>query len=160
MELFEGTVRENIARMATGDFAAVVAAAEAAGIHEIVLRLPAGYETQIGPGGAMLSGGQRQRIALARALYGRPRLVVLDEPGANLDEAGERALAQAIRHLKDIGATLVMTTHHQRMLHLMDVIGVLASGRLQRMGRTEEMLPGRAGAAPLHALPEPAGAAR
>jgi PrtD family type I secretion system ABC transporter len=160
VELFEGTVRENIARMAVGDFAAVVAAAEAAGIHEMVLRLPAGYETQIGPGGATLSGGQRQRIALARALYGRPRLVVLDEPAANLDEAGERALAHAIRHLKDIGATLVMTTHHQRMLHLMDVIGVLAGGRLQRMGRTEEMLPGPTSATPLHALPEPAGAAR
>src|SRR5690606_7258434 len=106
-----GTVKENIARMALGDDAAIVAAAKLAHAHEMIQHLPDSYETVIGDGSIGLSGGQRQRIGLARAVYGNPRLIVLDEPNANLDQAGESALAASIAQLKENGAAVVMVGH-------------------------------------------------
>ena len=127
IELFAGTVRENIARMSEGDPEAIVAAARAADVHDLILHLANGYETEIGGNGMALSGGQRQRIALARALYGEPKLVVLDEPNANLDQPGEQALANVIDHLKERGATSVLITHRLWILRRVDKILMLGT---------------------------------
>jgi len=140
VELFDGTVRENIARMTAGDPDAVVAAAKTAGVHELIQRLPEGYETQIGDGGAVLSGGQRQRIALARALYGSPRLLVLDEPNASLDQAGEAALLEAIRQLKARQTTLIVIAHRPSVLRHVDKILVLRDGAVAVFGPRDEVL--------------------
>jgi PrtD family type I secretion system ABC transporter len=127
IELFGGTVRENIARMSEGEPETIVAAARAADVHNLVLHLADGYETEIGGAGMSLSGGQRQRIALARALYGDPSLVVLDEPNANLDQPGEEALASVIDRLKERGATSVLITHRMWILRRVDKILVLGT---------------------------------
>lgn len=152
VELFAGTVAENIARMGAVDSAAVVSAAQAAGAHEMILRLPAGYETQIGEGGSSLSGGQRQRIGLARALYGQPQLVVLDEPGASLDAEGEAALAQSLRMLRARGCTVVLIGHRPSMMASVDRLAVLVDGALDGFDRPEALLSRytapRSGAAP------------
>ena len=141
VELFDGTVRDNIARLDPGfDSEAVVDAAMTAGVHEIILRLPEGYETEIGDGGAFLSGGQRQRIALARALYGRPRLVVLDEPNASLDSEGEQALVAAIDFAKGWGATVVIVTHQPRVLGPADKLLILREGRMEAFGPRDVVL--------------------
>jgi ABC-type protease/lipase transport system fused ATPase/permease subunit len=140
VELFDGTVAENIARMGAVDAEAVVAAARMAGVHELVLQLPEGYDTRIGQGGQSLSGGQRQRIGLARALYGKPRLVVLDEPNSNLDHAGEAALAEALGVLRKTGATIIVVTHRPSILTGMDKILVLNSGTIERFGPREEVM--------------------
>ena len=116
VELFAGTVAENVARLGDPDPGAVVAAAQAAGVHEMILALPQGYDTEIGEAGGQLSGGQRQRIGLARALYGRPRVVVLDEPNASLDGDGETALLRALFTAKAWGATVVIVAHQPRIL--------------------------------------------
>ncbi|MGI9488777.1 MAG: type I secretion system permease/ATPase [Geminicoccaceae bacterium] len=128
VELFAGTVRENIARMSEGDDDAVVEAARLAGVHDMIIRLPDGYDTEIGDDGAILSGGQRQRIALARAVYGRPKFIVLDEPDANLDREGQAALGDAILQLKSQGTTIVLITHRPEMLQHTDKILMLARG--------------------------------
>jgi ABC-type protease/lipase transport system fused ATPase/permease subunit len=153
VELFDGTVRENIARMSDGDPESVTQAAIASGVHELILRLPKGYETEIGPGGAALSGGQRQRIGLARAFYGNPSLVVLDEPNANLDQPGEAALVEAIKRTRDRGATLVLVTHSAAMIRLADRILILAEGRVRQFGSREEIL-SKISAVPAQTAPE------
>lgn len=141
VELFAGTVRDNIARFRTeGSDSLLVQAAQIAGAHEMILRLPKGYDTLLGPGGASLSGGQRQRIGLARALYGQPKLVVLDEPNSNLDNEGELALVQAIGQARLAGATVVMISHRPSLLTGADLLGVLVDGRLQEFGPREEVL--------------------
>jgi PrtD family type I secretion system ABC transporter len=140
VELFAGTVAQNIARLGEIDGERVVAAAQLAHAHAMILRLPSGYDTPIGDAGTMLSGGQRQRIALARALYGTPRLVVLDEPNANLDAEGEAALAAALRELKQSGATVVVVSHRPALMSQLDKIAVLRDGVLEAFGPVEAVL--------------------
>jgi len=140
VELFTGTVAENIARMGPVDAERVIAAAKNAGAHEMILRFAQGYETDIGEAGFSLSGGQRQRIGLARALYGNPGLVILDEPNSSLDEAGEAALVGALQRLKQKGTTTIMITHKQSLLAVTDAILVLRNGEQFLFGRREEVL--------------------
>ncbi|NWB84114.1 type I secretion system permease/ATPase [Pseudomonas gingeri] len=154
IELFSGTIAENIARFAEVDSAKVVEAARQAGVHELILRLPQGYDTLLGEDGSGLSGGQKQRVALARALYGGPRLVVLDEPNSNLDVVGETALTQAIALLKAGGSTVVLVTHRSTSLTQADKLLVLNEGRLQAFGSSADVLKAlSAGAQP---APQPA----
>jgi ATP-binding cassette subfamily C protein len=139
--LFDGTVAENIARLAVApDSAAVVAAAKKAGAHEMILRLPDGYDTQIMVGGARLSGGQRQRIALARALYGDPALVVLDEPNSNLDGEGGEALMHAIRQIKAEGRLVIIMAHRPAAISECDLLLVVHEGTVQAFGPRDEVL--------------------
>jgi PrtD family type I secretion system ABC transporter len=140
IELFDGTIAENIARFGEVDPTGVVEAAKLAGVHELVLRLPNGYDTLIGQGGINLSGGQRQRVALARALYGNPVLVVLDEPNSNLDDAGEQALIEALRTLKARGVTVVLVTHRTSVLSVIDRMLVMKDGLLSLYGPRDEVL--------------------
>jgi PrtD family type I secretion system ABC transporter len=140
VELFDGTISENIARMSVKpDADAVLRASRAAGAHDLILRLPNGYDTSIGEGGEALSGGQRQRIALARALYGEPKLVILDEPNSNLDGAGEQALAETLKALRG-QATVVVVTHRATLIQHVDKMLVLDAGRAQHYGPTAEVL--------------------
>jgi ATP-binding cassette subfamily C exporter for protease/lipase/ATP-binding cassette subfamily C protein EexD len=140
VELFDGSVAENIARLGSVDAEAVVAAARRANAHEMILGLPQGYDTQVGEQAARLSPGQRQRVALARALYGDPRLVVLDEPNSNLDGAGEIALAQALSALRKEGVTAVVVTHRPSLIAHVDKILVLAAGRVQQYGPASQVM--------------------
>jgi len=140
IELFEGTVSQNIARFREVDSKKVVEAAQKAGIHEMVLRLPDGYDTLIGAGGVGLSGGQRQRIGLARAIYDSPVLVVLDEPNSNLDEQGELSLVRAIEILKQQETTVVVITHKPNILKVTNKLAVLKQGILEMYGKTNEVL--------------------
>lgn len=143
IELFDGTVAANIARMASEpDSAAVLSAAQAAGAHEMILRLPNGYDTEIGDAGANLSAGQRQRIALARALYCDPFLIILDEPNSNLDPEGDAALQRAIEAAKVRGAIVVMIAHRPSALVACDKVLVLANGMQQAFGPREEVMRG------------------
>jgi PrtD family type I secretion system ABC transporter len=140
VELFDGSVADNIARLGEIDSEAVVAAGQRANAHEMILSLQQGYDTQVGEQGVRLSPGQRQRIALARALYGNPRLVVLDEPNSNLDGAGEIALAQALSGLRSEGVTSVVVTHRPSLIAHVDKILVLDGGRVQQLGPASEVM--------------------
>jgi ATP-binding cassette subfamily C protein len=141
VELFAGTVAQNIARFEPEpDPEAVIAAATAANVHELVLRLPDGYETQIGEGGTALSAGQRQRIALARALYRDPFLVVLDEPNSNLDAEGEQALTQAMLGVRARGGIVIVIAHRPSALAAVDHVMMMVEGKVQALGPKDEVL--------------------
>ncbi|AHM76375.2 type I secretion system permease/ATPase [Yersinia hibernica] len=140
IQLFRGSIAENIARFGNIETAKVIAAAQMAGIHDLILHLPRGYDTQLGEGDEVLSGGQRQRIALARAMYGVPRLIVLDEPNASLDKEGEKALLESILRLKQQGCTIVMITHKPELLSGSDYLLLLNQGRMELFDRTEAVL--------------------
>jgi ATP-binding cassette, subfamily C, type I secretion system permease/ATPase len=140
VELFSGTVAENISRFGSEDEGKIIEAAKMAGVHDMVQSMPAGYNTQIGDSGQVLSGGQRQRIALARALYGKPALIVLDEPNSSLDADGEAALLSAIQQLRASGSTLVLITHKTNILAIVDKIMVLSQGQVQGFGAREEII--------------------
>lgn len=140
VELFDGTVKENIARMqGSAEDAAVIEAAQLTDTHAMILQLPDGYHTRIGEGGMQLSAGQKQRIALARALYGKPKLLVLDEPNAHLDEAGEAAFIRAMTHAKQQKITTVIITHKPTTLDISDKLLVLVEGSVQQFGTTEKI---------------------
>lgn len=140
IELFEGTISENIARFGEVDAELVVQAAKVAGVHDMILLLPDGYDTVIGSDGVNLSGGQRQRIGLARAIYGTPRLIILDEPNSNLDEVGERALSYALEYLKATGATIFVITHRTNILSQLDRLLVMKDGLLSMYGPSEQVI--------------------
>ena len=140
IELFEGTIAENIGRFGEVVSEKVIAAAKTTGLHEMILRLPKGYDTPIGEAGHLLSGGQRQRIGLARAVYGDPVLVVLDEPNANLDEVGETALVRTVNALKEKGRSVFLITHRPGVLAVADRVMVLRDGQVQREGPRDEVL--------------------
>ncbi len=140
IELFAGTVAENIARFGQTDSDKIIEAATRAGMHDAILRLPQGYDTMLGDGAYSLSGGQRQRIGLARALYDDPSLIVLDEPNSNLDEQGEQALATTIRGLKANGKTVVLITHRLSALAVVDKIMVMHEGQLKAYGPRDQVL--------------------
>ncbi len=140
IELFDGSISENISRFGDVDPEKVVAAAKMAGVHELILNLPKGYDTVIGGAGGVLSGGQRQRIGLARAIYGSPKYLVLDEPNSNLDDQGERELVEAIRRIKAAGATVIVITHRTMVLQCVDKILVMRDGAAQSFGPRDQVL--------------------
>lgn len=158
VELFDGTVFANIARFDDAEPAEVIAAAQLAGCHEMILRLANGYETEIGDGGALLSGGQRQLVGLARALFRNPRLVVLDEPNANMDTDGEMALMHALENLKARQATVVMITHRPSLVQSVDKVLVMRDGIAESFGPRDEVMKrlikpvARSASAPAHSL--------
>jgi ATP-binding cassette subfamily C protein len=141
VQLFDGTITENIARFEEApDSQRVIAASAAADVHQMVLRLPNGYETRVGDGGSVLSAGQRQRIGLARALYGDPFLIVLDEPNSNLDADGEKALVNAILHVKARGGIVIVVAHRPTVLSAADKVAVIGGGQLTAFGPKDEVL--------------------
>jgi ATP-binding cassette subfamily C exporter for protease/lipase len=140
VELFAGSVAENIARFGPLDAEKILQAAQRAGVHDMILRMPQGYETPIGEGGAALSGGQRQRIGLARAMFGDPALIVLDEPNANLDEAGDAALVAALREMQREGRTVFVMTHRMNVLSVVDAVLALEGGAIRAYGPRDAVL--------------------
>jgi len=140
IELFNGSIAENIARFKEADSQKIIEAAKLAGVHEMVLQQSSGYDTAIGGVGGALSGGQRQRIGLARAVYGNPKLLVLDEPNSNLDDQGERSLVEAMRRIKASGCTIIVISHRTAILHEVDKILVLKDGVAINFGSREHIL--------------------
>ena len=140
VELFSGSVAENISRFGPLHEDKIIAASMTAGVHQMVQRLPEGYDTQIGEGGHTLSGGQRQRIGLARALYGNPAVIVLDEPNANLDAEGEAALVAALGQLRQNGQTVILITHKTSLLAVVDRLLVLKGGEVHAFGTFDEVV--------------------
>ena len=155
VELFDGTLAENIARFGHVDMAQVEAAARAVGVHETIMALSDGYESAIGEDGCFLSGGQRQRVGLARAIYGNPRLLVLDEPNSSLDEAGEQALIQTLLELKAQGTTILVITHRTSVLEAVDLMLLMVGGQVKAYGTRDEVLAALQGKPPA-APPAPA----
>ena len=138
---FEGTIAENIARLGPVDSEKVIEAASLVNMHEAILAFPKGYDTQIGEVASFgLSGGQRQRLAIARAIYGNPKYVVMDEPNANLDDQGELALVSAIAHLKKLGGTVVVTTHRPRLIASVEFLLVLKGGKQVAFGPAKQVI--------------------
>ena len=140
IELFDGSIAENISRFRNAASEDIVTAAKLAGVHEMILRLPNGYDTVIGAAGGMLSGGQRQRIGLARAVFGNPKLLVLDEPNSNLDDQGEKELVEALRRIKAEGCTIVVITHRTMVLQCVDKILVMKEGAAVSFGPKDQVL--------------------
>jgi ATP-binding cassette subfamily C protein len=141
VELLEGTVALNIARFDdTTSAETIIAAAQEANVHDLIVRLPQGYDTVVGPGGSLLSAGQKQRIALARALHGNPFLVVLDEPNSNLDSEGDAALAAAIQRVRERGGIVVIVAHRESALMACDRIAFIQNGTLRAYGPKEEIM--------------------
>lgn len=140
VELFDGSIAENIGRFDSSNSEGVLQAAQAAHAYELILKLPEGFQTQLGSGGIQLSAGQAQRVGLARALYGRPKIVILDEPNANLDADGEQALMAAIAEMKMQGSTVLLITHKPSLVSTMDYLMVMRDGRIDTMGPREEVL--------------------
>ncbi|MBC7605203.1 MAG: ATP-binding cassette domain-containing protein, partial [Ramlibacter sp.] len=140
IELFEGSIADNIARFGEADSAKVIEAARCAGLHEMILRFPKGYDTSIGEAGGMLSGGQRQRIGLARAVYGNPRLIVLDEPNSNLDDAGEASLVRTVKQLRSEGRTVFLITHRGSIVSVADRVMILKDGKIVVDGPREQVM--------------------
>jgi ATP-binding cassette subfamily C exporter for protease/lipase len=140
IELFAGTISENIARFGEVDADKVVQAAKRAGVHEMILQFPEGYDTKLGDGGAGLSGGQKQRIGLARAMYGDPALLVLDEPNSNLDDVGEAALLSAVTDLRQRGKTIVMITHRPNVVQVTTKLLLMRDGTVHMFGPTNQVL--------------------
>jgi ATP-binding cassette subfamily C protein EexD len=140
IELFDGTISENIARFGDEDPEKIVAAAKLSGVHDLILHLPNGYDTRIGGAGGVLSGGQRQRIGLARAVYGYPRFMVLDEPNSNLDDQGEKELVEALKRIKAGGCTVVVITHRTMVLQCVDKILVMKEGAAVGFGPRDQVL--------------------
>jgi ATP-binding cassette subfamily C protein/ATP-binding cassette subfamily C exporter for protease/lipase/ATP-binding cassette subfamily C protein EexD len=140
VELFTGTLHENISRMRPASESEVLAAAKLAHVHRLIQNLPNGYETAIGDGGVRLSGGQRQRVGLARAVFGMPRLIVLDEPNSNLDQSGESSLAETLRDLKQLGCTVIVVGHRPSTLSEADKLLVLQDGYVSIFGERDEVM--------------------
>jgi PrtD family type I secretion system ABC transporter len=137
IELFAGSIAENIARLDEPDSEMVIEAAKISGLHDMILQMQNGYDTQIGEGGAVLSGGQRQRIGFARAIYGNPKILILDEPNASLDTAGETALVNAMAHLKKCGTTTIFITHNPHFINNVSKLLVMQNGALAAFGPKE-----------------------
>ena len=140
IELFDGTIADNICRFGVLDSEKVVAASRLAGVHDLILSMPDGYDTQIGASGGTLSGGQRQRLGLARAVYDNPKLIILDEPNSNLDDAGEKELINAIDRIKEIKSTLLIVSHRTNLLNTMDKLLVLKEGLVVTFGDKDQVL--------------------
>ncbi len=158
IELFDGSISDNICRFGEANADKIVLAAKLAGVHELILRLPDGYDTVIGGGGGVLSGGQRQRIGLARALYGNPRLLVLDEPNSNLDEQGEKELVAALQRAKAQGCTIIVITHRTTVLQIVEKLLVMKDGAAFAYGPRDQVLAQVAGGpAPANIVQKPAG---
>lgn len=149
IELFDGTIADNIARFKKADAEDIVNAAKLAGVHDMILHMPNGYDTQIGGSGGMLSGGQRQRIGLARAVFGYPSLIILDEPNSNLDDQGEKELVEALRRIKERACTLVVITHRTMVLQCVDKVLVMKDGRAGGFGPRDQVLASLRGPTPL-----------
>lgn len=160
VELFMGSIKQNIARMQDGvDDAQIIEAAQRAGVHELILQFPNGYDTQYIPGNTVLSPGQKQRLGLARAIFGNPRFVLMDEPNSNLDGEGERALMNAIGYLKQQGVTTVVIAHRPSILAMVDTVMMLRNGQVEAMGPRAEILQRFTAAAPVQARVQRAGEA-
>jgi PrtD family type I secretion system ABC transporter len=157
IELFADTVAANICRFEDADDKEIILAAQTAGVHEMILRLPDGYDTQVGEGGAILSGGYRQRIGLARAVYGNPSLVMLDEPSSNLDTDGDAALADCIMQLRKRGTTVLIISHRPATIGVVDKILVLREGVAEMFGARHEILSRLTRAVPVQAVQSSAG---